>query len=83
MSQTPDESESLPHCCDMMRYYVDHEDRVIYYWARFDEYLVPVHDGGSSGIQMRFCPWCGARLPVSKRDVVLAREEDEARRRGR
>lgn len=69
------------HCCEMMRYYIDHEDRVIYYWARFDEYLVPVHDGGSSGIQMTFCPWCGVRLPVSKRDVVLSREEREVQRR--
>jgi uncharacterized protein DUF6980 len=71
----------LPHCCEMMRYYIEHEDRVIYYWSRFDEYLVPVHDGGTSGIQMRFCPWCGVRLPVSKRDTVLAREEHEGRRR--
>jgi hypothetical protein len=30
---------------------------------------------------MRFCPWCGTRLPVSKRDTVLAREEHEGRRR--
>ncbi|HZO29688.1 MAG TPA: hypothetical protein VFH48_27235 [Chloroflexota bacterium] len=81
MSQPSGEPAKLPHCCDMMRYYVDHEDRVIYYWARFDEYLVPVHDGGTSGIQMRFCPWCGTRLPISKRDVVLAREEHEGHMR--
>ena len=42
------ELATLPHCCEMMRYYIDHEDRVIYYWARFDEYLVPVHDGGAA-----------------------------------
>jgi hypothetical protein len=79
MSQPSEDEASLQHCCDMMRYYIDHEDRVIYYWARFDEYLVPVHDGGTSGIQMRYCPWCGARLPVSKRHVVLGREEHEGR----
>lgn len=81
MSQPATDSANPPHCCDMMRYYIDHEDRVIYYWARFDEYLVPVHDGGTSGIQMRFCPWCGTRLPVSKRDLVLAREEHEGQAR--
>ena len=81
MSQPPPEPARPSHCCEMMRYYIDHEDRVIYYWARFDEYLVPVHDGGTSGIQMKFCPWCGTRLPVSKRDVVLAREEQESRSR--
>ena len=81
MSQPSPEPATPPHCCEMMRYYIDHEDRVIYYWPRFDEYLVPVHDGGTSGIQMKFCPWCGARLPISKRDVVLAREEHESRGR--
>jgi hypothetical protein len=81
MSEPSPEPANPPHCCAMMRYYIEHEDRVIYYWARFDEYLVPVHDGGTSGIQMKFCPWCGVRLPISKRDVVLAREEDEARGR--
>ena len=81
MSQPSEEPATLPHCCDMMRYYIDHEARVIYYWARFDEYLVPVHDGGTSGIQMAFCPWCGTRLPISKRGVVLAREEHEGRAR--
>lgn len=81
MRARAEEPAKPPHCCDMMRYYIEHEDRVIYYWARFDEYLVPVHDGGTSGIQMKFCPWCGTRLPISKRDVVLAREEHEARGR--
>jgi hypothetical protein len=28
----------------------------------------PIRDGGSSGIVIRFCPWCGVRLPESKRD---------------
>ena len=79
MDEPGDKPGSLPHCCGMMRYYIAHENPVIYYWSRFDEYLVPVHDGGTSGIQMKFCPWCGVRLPVSKRDTVLAREEHEGR----
>jgi hypothetical protein len=27
-----------------------------------------IHDGGSSSLQIRFCPWCGAGLPDSLRD---------------
>ena len=26
-------------------------------------YGLIVHDGGSSVIEIRFCPWCGAPLP--------------------
>lgn len=24
---------------------------------------LPVHDGGTSHIVIRYCPWCGTRLP--------------------
>ena len=75
------DSTERTHGRDIMRYDGDHEDRVVYSWARFNEYLVSVHDRGTRGIQTKFCPWCGVRLPVSKRDVVLAREEREARGR--
>jgi len=30
---------------------------------------MPIRDGGSSVMQMRFCPWCGSELPESKRDL--------------
>lgn len=64
------------HCCSEMAANVDEaEDRVILYIERFHEYLVPVRDTGTSGIEMRFCPWCGTRLPESIRDEVLDREE--------
>ena len=51
-----------------MRHYVEQEDRIVYHWPKQREYLIPVHDGGASGIVMRFCPWCGTRLPDSRRD---------------
>jgi hypothetical protein len=35
----------------------------VYFWPKDRKYLIPVHDGGSSGILIRFCPWCGGRLP--------------------
>ena len=27
-------------------------------------YGLMVHDGGSSAVEISFCPWCGARLPA-------------------
>ena len=27
-------------------------------------YGLYVHDGGSAFVEIRFCPWCGARLPT-------------------
>jgi hypothetical protein len=51
-----------------MAYYVGHEDEIMYFFEKFNEYLIPVHDGGSSGILIRYCPWCGKRLPDSTRD---------------
>jgi hypothetical protein len=46
----------------------DCPDCLIQYTPEFREYGLIVHDGGSSAISMRFCPWCGARLPESLRD---------------
>ena len=47
-------------------------DKTIYYSPRFREYGIPVRDGlggyASSYIQIQYCPWCGKRLPKSKRD---------------
>jgi hypothetical protein len=34
----------------------------------FDEYGIFIHDGGSSLTLINFCPWCGSKLPESKRD---------------
>lgn len=56
------------HCCTDMEYYLALEDEIILYIEKFDEYGIPVHDGGSSYIEIRACPWCGKRLPQSKRD---------------
>lgn len=39
---------------------------LIAYRAKFDEYGLIIHDGGSSSITINFCPWCGTRLPESK-----------------
>lgn len=44
-------------------------DHVIVYNAKYDEYGIPIRDGGSSQVLIRHCPWCGIELPTSKRDL--------------
>lgn len=52
----------------------DHTDRhecpdcLIDYNSKFDEYGIIIHDSGSSVLTIDFCPWCGSKLPESRRD---------------
>ena len=66
------------HCCGRMEKHLKLDcsahkdvfecpDRLMYYSARFNEYGLIVHDGGASYIVIEYCPWCGAKLPDSKR----------------
>ena len=63
------------HCCDRMDGYLKDEDELVDYIPKFREYGVPVHDGGQSHIVIRFCPWCGTKLPLSLRDEWFAELE--------
>ena len=58
-------------CCDMMARNVfcadAKEKKSVFYSRRFDEYMLPESDGSGSGILLSFCPWCGNKLPESKR----------------
>jgi hypothetical protein len=67
------------HCCLQMETHLkatckvhadrrDCPDALIDYVAKFDEYGLIIHDGGSSSISIAYCPWCGNRLPPPKRD---------------
>lgn len=67
------------HCCkDMDRHTGkmcdEHDnpyecpDYVICYSEVFDEYGLIIHDGGPSSYDIGFCPFCGSKLPESKRD---------------
>ncbi len=69
----------VKHCCEDMRGQVEHvcdihdspfdcADHIIYYNNVFDEYGIIIHDGGSSYISISHCPFCGKRLPESKRE---------------
>ena len=53
-------------------------DVVIRYVGAFDEYGLPVRDGGASKIRIAFCPFCGAALPASRRGAWFS----EMARRG-
>lgn len=45
----------------------DDVDKPIISIKKFDEYGLKIRDGGSSSVKIEFCPWCGDRLPDSKR----------------
>jgi hypothetical protein len=73
----------LTYCCDSIKLHLEQYfkepnsvDSVIKYVAPFDEYGIPISDGGSSFIHVNYCPWCGAKLPPSKRDEWFKRLED-------
>lgn len=68
----------IKHCCEQITAEVekeckDHSDRsqcpdaLVAYFPKFDEYGILIHDGGSSFIQIYYCPWCGTQLPPSMR----------------
>lgn len=73
----------MKFCCEMMKDNVycvceetffcgDAEDKVINYSSAMDEYGIPIYDGknhtSSSHIIIRYCPWCGCKLPNSRRE---------------
>lgn len=71
------------NCCDMMRTHLAHQcqqhgdgdcpDRII---QRTDTGIgIPIHDGGSSFIAIRFCPWCGSAVEPGKELLDEASEE--------
>ena len=74
------------HCCERMELELSRgnepdadrslsPDALVAYIAKFDEYGINVHDGGSSMVQIEFCPWCGIKLPDSKRHLWFEKIE--------
>jgi hypothetical protein len=53
-------------CCEQLKIAI--ELGVIYENNKFNEYGIPIPDGGTSRLNIQFCPWCGVCLPNSKRD---------------
>ena len=50
----------------------DAEDRLVIYIPYLQEYGLPIYDGGTSYLLIKYCPWCGAKLPKSKRNKWLS-----------
>jgi hypothetical protein len=61
----------IDHCCRGLTYAVGSPEIPIMYVEKFREYGVQNLDGGSSFIQLLYCPWCGKLLPHSLRDKWL------------
>ncbi|WML46640.1 hypothetical protein RCG23_13365 [Neobacillus sp. PS3-34] len=67
------------HCCRTMTRQVNNQceehsnpfecpDKLINYTEQYDEYGLIIHNGGTSSLTINYCPWCGTKLPDSKRD---------------
>ncbi|MCJ8167147.1 hypothetical protein MKJ04_20065 [Pontibacter sp. E15-1] len=58
--------------CDKLKEFASEDfeniDTPILYVNKFNEYGIKIMDGGNSSIKIQYCPWCGERLPESKRD---------------
>ena len=70
----------MKFCCKIMKKEVEQKcdihadafecpDNVIYYCQIVDEYGLIVHDGSASYKHILFCPFCGRKLPKSKRNL--------------
>jgi hypothetical protein len=79
-------AQAKQHCCEQMEERINYRcsqhpnpfdcpDNLISYLPKFDEYGLIVHGGGSSSIFINHCPWCGEKLPESKRDLWFERLE--------
>ena len=55
--------EGLKFNCSQHKDAFECPDSLLYYSDRENEYDLIVHDGGTSYIVIRYCPWCGSRLP--------------------
>lgn len=54
--------------CDVHKDEYACPDVLIHYDEIFDEFGIIIHDGGTSVSVISFCPYCGSKLPESKRD---------------
>ncbi|MDM0077036.1 hypothetical protein QTH90_21680 [Variovorax sp. J2P1-59] len=60
--------EQVSFQCDMHKDLFECPDVLVAYAARYDEYGLIIRDGGQSVRLISHCPWCGAKLPDSRRD---------------
>jgi hypothetical protein len=61
--------KDLKFCCSQMAYAVDSDEVPIQYTVYIREFVIRILDGGGSGLEIRYCPWCGDKLPEGLRDL--------------
>ena len=73
IKKTQTQKDTINHCCEMMKENTIFKcsqceskwccpDTLIHYDERNKNYGIIIHDGGSSMIIIKHCPWCGRRL---------------------
>ena len=50
--------------CDIHENPFDCPDNIIVFSEKNRRYGLIIHDGGSSSIEINFCPWCGKKLKL-------------------
>lgn len=68
--------KKIEFCCENMNNNIN-DNQMIYYSEVFDEYGINVLEDNCSYILIDFCPWCGKKLPMSKRDRWFAELEEK------
>jgi hypothetical protein len=64
-------------CCSNMKYHLEYKctehknvfdcpDNIIYSSPKKNTFGIIIHDGGSSFIKIKYCPWCGTKLKKKK-----------------
>jgi len=66
--------KNTKYCCQTMDDAIK-ETFSVKYNEKFNEYSIPCFDSPGSVLCLDFCPWCGTKLPDSKRDEWFARLE--------
>ena len=61
-------------CCEEMNVNIQ-EARIVHYNEVFDEYGIVLTEDNVSFILIKYCPWCGKRLPHSRREEWFSKLE--------
>lgn len=68
--------DQIEFCCEDMKNNVN-DSQLIHYSETVDEYGIKVWEDNCSSILISFCPWCGKKLPISKREQWFAELEEK------
>jgi len=58
--------DELTNTCKQHQNRFECPDTLITFSEKNNEYGLIIHDGGSSSVTIKFCPWCGALLKSIK-----------------